>query len=406
MAGGGMSGAAVHVCHVITRLDLGGAQENTLYTARSLREPFRASLICGRGGVLDDEARQIDGVALTFVDELVHPIRPLADAAAVARLAALFRRTAPRIVHTHSSKAGIVGRLAARLARVPVIVHSIHGFGFNDEQPALLRSILVALERAVAPLTTHFIAVSHATLEKGVALRIVPRQRASVIRSGVKIAEFESAARAADGAEGTGLRRELGLTPGTPLIGMVACLKPQKSPLDFIEVAARVGAVFPEASFVVAGDGQLRNQMLARAGSLGLAGRLHLLGWRRDIPRVIAALDVLVLPSLWEGLPRVLPEAIAAGVPIVATRVDGTADILEEDVTGLVCAPHDVDGLALRVERLLRAPELGRSLASRARGVLPEFDIDAMVRAQERLYLDLLGGGGRREKTENPTQAV
>jgi glycosyltransferase involved in cell wall biosynthesis len=376
----------VRVCHVITRLDLGGAQENTLYTVAHLGAPFRPSLVCGEGGILDEEARRIPGVNVTFVPSLVRDIRPHRDLAALRRLARILRRDRPAIVHTHSSKAGILGRLAARLAGVPIAIHTIHGFGFHEGQPAALRSLLVGLERAVAPLTTHFIVVSRANLEEGAALGIVPRGRATLIRSGVRIAEFEAAARDPALRDGRGLRRELGLPDGVPLIGMVACLKPQKSPLDFVEVAARVAAAEQRAVFVLAGDGELRARVEARARALGLDGRLHLLGWRRDIPRIMAALDVLVLTSLWEGLPRVIPEAIAAGVPVVATAIDGTADVLRDGETGLVRPARDVEGLAAGVGRLLRDRPFARALAARARSILPEFDIDVMVRSQESLY--------------------
>jgi glycosyltransferase involved in cell wall biosynthesis len=157
-----------------------------------------------------------------------------------------------------------------------------------------------------------------------------------------------------------------------------------------VEVAARVARDVPDAAFLLAGDGELRDAVSARVEALGLSGRFHLLGWRRDVPGILAGLDVMVLTSSWEGLPRVLPEAIAAGVPIVATAVDGTNDIIAEGRTGLVCRPHDLEGLSGAVLRLLREPALGRSLVDRAREVLPEFDIDAMVRAQESLYQTLL----------------
>ena len=381
---------SIRVCHVITLLELGGAQETTLYTVANLRPPFRANLVCGAGGLLDEEARRIPGVAPTFLPSLVRPICPVADLRALLGLTALFRRLRPHIVHTHSSKAGILGRMAARLARVPIVVHSIHGFGFNDRQPALLRSLLLALERRAARSTTHFIVVSRANLERGVALGIVAREKATLIRSGVMLGRFEAAGREEASRSASGFRRELGLSPGAPVVGMIACLKPQKSPLTFVEVAARVAAKLPDASFVLAGDGELRARVLARAAALGLGGRLHVLGWRRDIPRVMAALDVLLLTSLWEGLPKVLPEAIAAGVPVVATAVDGALDILDDGVNGFLCNPGDVEGMAERVRRLLRDPELRRELAGRARAVLPQFDIDAMVRAQERLYSQLL----------------
>ncbi|MFQ5877314.1 MAG: glycosyltransferase family 4 protein [Acidobacteriota bacterium] len=385
-----MNGEPVRVCHIVTRLDLGGAQQNTLYTVSHLREPFRPSLVCGPGGLLDAEARALAPIPVTFVPRLVRPIRPLSDLLALLRLTAILRRERPQIVHTHSSKAGILGRLAAWLARVPVVVHSIHGFGFHDAQPRALRALLVAVERAVAPLTSHFIAVSHANLDRGLSLGILRRDRVSLIRSGIRVAEFRGPEGRRGPRRGGGIRRELGLPEDVPLVGMIACLKPQKCPLDFVEVAARVARAVAGSAFVIAGDGELREAARRRVDALGLGGRFHLLGWRRDVPGLLAELDVMVLTSRWEGLPRVVPEAIAAGVPIVATAVDGVTDVLRDGVTGLVAPPGDIEGIASRVARLLRDPSLGIALCDRARAVLAEFDIDAMVRAQESLYARLL----------------
>ena len=383
----------IRVCHVITLLELGGAQENTLYTVSHLGEPFVPSLVCGPGGILDDEARRL-GVPLHFVPSLTRRVRPGRDLAALFALARIFRRERPDIVHSHSSKAGILGRLAARLAAVPRVVHTIHGYGFNATRSWPVRRAFIGIERLAAKVTDRFIAVSRANLEQGVALGLFTRDRVSLIRSGVALREFEGNFRPAlPEARANGLRRELGLPEGALLVGMVACLKPQKSPLTFVEVAARVVRDVPGATFVVAGDGELRAAVERRAGELHLGGRLHLLGWRRDVPKVMAALDVLLHTSIWEGLPRVLPEAIAAGVPIVATAVDGTSDILEDGRTGIVRVPGDVEGLAEGVERLLLDRGFARGLAERARSVLGEFDIDEMVRAQERLYLSLFEAG-------------
>jgi len=391
----------IRVAHVITGLELGGAQDNTLHTVRSLRPPYAPHLFAGRGGILDDETERSLGDRLTFVDALVHPIRPWRDLAAVAALARAFRRLRPAIVHTHSSKAGIVGRAAARLAGVPVVIHSIHGFGFHDHQPAWMRRMLVAAERAAAPWTTHFVSVAATHLERGAALGIVDRERASVLRSGVHLADLAAAAERAGRAGQPALRTRLGLPAAGPILGVVPCLKPQKAPLDFVEAAARIASVRPEASFVMVGDGPLRPQIEARARSLGIASRLHLLGWRRDVPDLLAAFDVAVLTSLWEGLPRVVPEAIAAGRPIVATAIDGTAEILRDGETALLAPPGDPGAVANQVLRLLDDPALARRIASAARPLLAGFDIDRMVREQERLYGRLLdqaeraGSGGR-----------
>jgi len=394
-----VSARGVSVCHVITLLELGGAQQNTLYTVAHLEPPFRPSLVCGPGGLLDAEAGRLP-VPVRFVPSLVRPIRPHLDALTLVRLARLFRKERPDIVHTHSSKAGILGRLAAGLAGVPHVVHTIHGFGFHAAQPRLVRDAFIALERLAARVTTHFIAVSRAHIDAGVALGLFPRERVSLIRSGVVLADFERAA-GIDRActAGPSFRDELGVPRDAPLVGMVACLKPQKSPLTFVEVAARVVRDRPDAIFVLAGDGEMRVDVERLGARLGLGDRLRLLGWRRDIPWVMAALDVLLHTSLWEGLPRVLPEAIACGVPIVATGVDGTAEILEDGVSGIVCSPGDADALAAGVKRLLSDREVGHRMARRAREVLGEFDIDDMVRQQERLYLSLVRWGGRITRT-------
>ncbi|OLD65075.1 MAG: hypothetical protein AUI47_03000, partial [Acidobacteria bacterium 13_1_40CM_2_68_5] len=325
-----MNARRVRVCHVITLLEPGGAQDNTLYTVSHLDASFVPSLVCGRGGALDGEARRL-GVPLRFVPSLVRPVRPHLDALALLSLARLFRKERPDIVHTHSSKAGVLGRLAARLAGVPRVVHTIHGFGFHESQRWPVRRAFIALEGLVARLTTRFIAVSRANLETGVALGLFTRDRVSLIRSGVRLAEFERAA-GIGGSRGAGptFREEIGVPRNAPLVGMIACLKPQKSPLTFVEVAARVVRELPGTVFVLAGDGELRGEVERRAAALGLRESFRLLGWRRDVPRVMAALDVMLHTSLWEGLPRVLPEAIASGVPIVATGVGGTVDILRD----------------------------------------------------------------------------
>jgi glycosyltransferase involved in cell wall biosynthesis len=379
----------IRVAHVITRLDLGGAQDNTLHTVKHLRPPYAPFLVAGPGGLLDEET-MTSGVEAHFVPSLVRPIRPWRDVQAVAALARLFRRLRPDIVHTHSSKAGIVGRAAAAAAGVPVVVHTIHGFGFHPGQGRAVRAALRFAERAMRPATTHVVAVSRAHIARGAALGLLDPARASVIRSGVHLGAIRAACDAAASRGTEAHRARLGLPAQGPMIGMVACLKPQKAPLDFVEAAARVARNHPEARFVLAGDGELSSAVASRARALGLEGRLSLLGWRRDVPDLLAALDVLVLTSRWEGLPRVIPEAIAATVPVVATAVDGSAEILKDDENGLLAEPGDIDGIAARIGRLLDDPALAPRLTAAARPLLEEFDIDRMVRRQEALYARLL----------------
>jgi len=372
------------ICHVITKLELGGAQQNTLYTVTHLdRSRFATSLVAGPGGQLDAEARALLGVAFETSPSLDRPVRPLRDLLAVRDLKRRFERIRPDIVHTHSSKAGIVGRLAAFLAGVPIIVHSVHGWGFHPAQPRAVRALFVAAEQAAALLTTRMVAVSLANARTGAEHHIAPHEAFRVIRSGIQLSRFTAASRS--GA----LRRELGLAADAPLVGMVACLKPQKSPMDFVAVAARVVERLPAATFVLAGDGLLREPLEREIASRGLAERVRLLGWRRDPEVVIGDLDVLLLTSLHEGLPRVIPEAMAAGKPVVATSVDGTPEAVIAGKTGFLRPAGDTEGLAEDVVRLLESPALREMLGSEAQERAGAWDIDEMVREQERLYHQL-----------------
>lgn len=374
------------VIHLITKLELGGAQQNTLYTVEHLdRERFSVALWSGDGGILNDDAQKIPGVDFTIVPELVREVSPKNDWAALWKLRRMLKAEAakdlPVIVHTHSSKAGILGRLAAWLAGVPVIIHSYHGFGFNDFQKWPVKWAYIAAEWVTGKVTDEFIAVSRANLDRAVALGLAPADRVRLIRSGIAIGEFER--REIDRAA---KRRELGLDPDRPLALMVACLKPQKCPLDFVRVAEQVLRQAPAAQFAVAGDGELRPDMEAAIAAAGLTDQVKLLGWRRDVPELMWSADTLVLTSLWEGLPRVYPQSMAAGLPVVGTRVDGGPEAVVDGENGWLFEPRDVDGMAARIAELLNDPGRAREMGEKGHARVAEFDIDLMVRQQEELY--------------------
>jgi glycosyltransferase involved in cell wall biosynthesis len=377
---------AHRICHIITKLELGGAQQNTLFTVAHLDPSrFRPILVAGEPGLLDGEARALAQVEFHQVPSLVRAIRPWSDLRALVALTCLLRRLQPAIVHTHSSKAGILGRLAAWLAGVPIIVHSIHGFGFACYQSAAVRRALVALECLAAKVTTRLFAVSEANRRLGVALGLFPEDRCVVIRSGVDLAAIRRTA-----VDTTAKKRELGLEPGRPVVGMVAPMKPQKAPLDFVRVAAQVAARKPDTQFLFVGDGELRGAVEAEIARFGLAQSVRLAGWRRDVPAIMRCLDVFVLTSRWEGLPRVYLEALASGVPVVGTRVDGAAEVVRDGVNGYLVAPGDVPGLADRVLWLLANPAAAADMGRRGESLPQEFDIHHMVRRQEEEYTHLL----------------
>ncbi|MFH1176801.1 MAG: glycosyltransferase [Acidobacteriota bacterium] len=374
----------LRVLHLITMLELGGAQRNTLDTVTLLgRDAFAVGLGFGLGGELDEEAFGLADVALFPIPHLIREVRPLADLAALSEMRRCIRSFRPDIVHTHSSKAGVLGRLAAHLEGVPLVVHSIHGFGFGPHQLAPVRWAFLAAERLAARWTDHFIAVSHRNLDEGARLGLYARERACVIRSGVELTTFRTR------RGGPELRRELGIPAAAPLVVQVACFKPQKAPERFVALAELVAQRAPEAHFLLVGDGALRGELEAARRAAGLEGRLHLPGWRRDIPAVLDAATVVTLTSRFEGLPRVLVEARAAGVAIAAMAVDGVSEVIENGVNGFLAGPGEVGTLADRVCRLLAEPELRGAFAARGAAGLDEFARETMVRQQEELYCEL-----------------
>lgn len=372
----------ISVAHVITMLELGGAQENTLSTVRGLdRTRFDVALIFGPGGILDEEARSIPAARITPVPELVRQISPRYDLGAVRALVRIFRETRPQIVHTHSSKAGVVGRIAARIARVPKVVHSIHGFGFHEGQPAPKFAAFLAAERAAARLTDAFIGVSSANLAEGRARGIIgPRHQVALIRSGFDLERFR-----AEAAGGAVLREELGLDRTDEVIVSIANLKPQKDPLTLVRAMALLAPRRPRAVLLYAGDGELRPEVEAEISRLGLTGRFRLLGWRRDIPALIAASDVVALSSIFEGLPRSAVQALVARRPFVGTRVDGTPEVIHHGRNGFLVEPRSPEALAGALERGL----IERPVDPADERRVLDWDVHTMVRQQEELYAKL-----------------
>lgn len=376
------------VVHIITKLELGGAQENTLYTCRGLdRARFAVVLMHGPDGMLDAEAAAIEDSTVHVIDDLVREVAPKRDVSCVRvihrHLLQLRDRTDhPIIVHTHSSKAGVLGRAAAKLAGVGPVVHSIHGFGFHDGQPALKHAVFLNAERAAAKVTDAFIAVSRANAAEARARGIVTQdQVVEVIRSGFDIDGFRAAAR-----KGAGLRASLELPPGAELIVCIANMKPQKDPLTMIAAMAILAERRPSAILLYAGDGGLRGEVERAIAKRGLSTRIRLLGWRRDVPALMGAADVVALSSIFEGLPRVAVQAVVARKPFVGTRVDGTPEIIREGRNGHLVEPRDPMALAEALERALINRPVDPADEDRVR----QWDADEMVRAQERLYERLL----------------
>jgi glycosyltransferase involved in cell wall biosynthesis len=379
----------IRVLHVITRLIIGGAQENTMLTA-ALLEPTRyivgvvSGPQTGPEGSLIPEVRA-RGIRLTILPSLVREVHPLKDPAALVALTYLIRRGRYDIVHTHSSKAGILGRWAARLAGVPIIVHTVHGWGHHDRQHPLVCRAYILLERITQRVTDRLVVVSPRDIEKGLVDGIAGPEKYVTIRSGIELDRFRVPARPREA-----VRAELGIPRGAVVVGTVTRLSPQKAPLDFVAAAAQVAAQRRDVYFVIVGGGPLQARVEAQVAALGLAGRVRLTGLRRDIPDLLHSLDIFALTSLWEGLPRVLPQAMAAGLPIVATAVDGNAEAVTDELNGLLTPPGDPSAMAGALMRLVDDSALRREMGQTGQTRIEEFGVRKMIQDIAALYEALL----------------
>jgi len=327
------------------------------------------------------------GAVVTEVP-MAREIAPAADAGALLRLARHLRRSRPDVVHTHSSKAGILGRAAAVLAGVPAIVHSPHAFAFQMRVGPRRRALYLALERLAARRTDCLVAVSHAEAELAVAGRVLPAKRVAVIENGV---DPESAAAP---AEGRYVREELGIPAEAPVVLFVGRLCDQKAPEVLVDAAARVLSAHPEAVFLLAGDGPLREQVAGQAVRAGCEESVRTLGHRDDAPRLYAAASIFALPSRWEGLPYALLDAMNAGVPAIVSDIPPLREVVRDGETGLLAPTDDPVALAGALARLLAEPEAARALGAAGQAHVREhYALARQIDQLARLYRWLAGRG-------------
>ncbi len=375
---------AINLLYVITKLELGGAQKQLLSLIRHLdKNRFRLFLFTAEDGLLLPEALSINGLTIKKSICLERPINPLKDLFALIEIYRFIKKNNIEIVHTHSSKAGILGRLAARLAKVRIILHTVHGWSFNDYQPRGKRLFLIWLERLVAQVTDKLIVVSTYDQQKGLVNRIGKENKYSLIRYGIDYTEF--------GFKGQNVREELGINANDLVVGMISCFKPQKSPQDFIRLAFLVKKASPDARFILVGDGILRERIERLIRKLNLEKQVILTGWRKDIARILSAIDVFVLTSLWEGLPISVLEAMASSKPVVSTHTGGVAEAIVEGRSGFLVPPKDMNRMSDRLVLLLKDKNLRNQMGRNAReGLNLNFALTSMVENSQNLYGDLI----------------
>jgi len=376
----------VSVLHIITRLIVGGAQENTMYTAALLdQDQYQVEVISGpqtgSEGSLIEETRA-RGVTLTIFPRLLRQISPINDAIVLWQLYRFIRKNHFTIVHTHSSKAGILGRIAAKLAGTPIIIHTVHGWSFHDHMAGWLKTIYITLEKFCAGWTDAMIVVTKQDVKKGLDYLIGNRSQYHLIRSAIPLDEFSP-----ENHDKEQVRSELGIPPNALVLGNVGRFSPQKNPLDWIRVAGLVARELPDCYFLLVGDGPLRPDVEKAIQEEKIADRVILTGLRRDPGKMMAAMDVFLLTSLWEGLPRVIPQAMSMGLPVVCYRVDGIQEIIETGINGFVFSPGDIAGVAKICIDLFHDKDKRETIGNNGRVFSAnEFNINAMIADISALY--------------------
>ncbi len=385
-------GKPLRVLHVITRMIVGGAQENTMLSC-ALIDPiqFPSTLMTGRETGIEGELHaeaHARGVRLIVEPSLVRRLSPWHDLIATFRLWHAIRGGRYDVVHTHSSKAGILGRIAAWLAGVPVIVHTAHGWSFNRHQPWHIYWLYVWLERICAWFSTALVVVGSPNRDEGLALGIGRPEQYRLIRSGIEVQSYRDITISRDQA-----RSRLSLPRESFVIGSVGRLCEQKAPLDLLEAFVPVANARPEVRLVFVGDGPQRLNLEAAVARHGLEDRVHLAGLRRDVPELLRAFDVFALASRWEGLPRVFPQAMAAGLPIVATLVDGAPDAITSGENGWLVKVGDMASMADRLNALAADPDTARRMGAAGCARVEEFSAQQMVHELADLYTRLAANG-------------
>ncbi|TEB04623.1 putative glycosyltransferase EpsD [Pelotomaculum schinkii] len=381
----------VRILYIITLSEIGGAQKVVYHLAAGL-EPglFDIAVACAPGGELVGWLRGLPETIEVFeLPELKRDISPLDDFKALWKLYSIIRKGNFDIVHCHSSKAGILGRLAARLAGVPAIYFTAHGWGLHAYQNWVARLFFIWAERLAGTVSTKVICVSEADLIKGKALKLAPAEKFTLIHNGLPEPDQN------DGL----LRGEFGFSKEDMVIGTVARLAPQKDPIFLLQVAERIlsrqnsYAGQRQPFFVMIGDGPLRSSCKAYLTAKGIDKSVFLLGSREEAACLMRDFDVFVLFSRWEGLPLTIIEAMLGGCPVAATKVGGVSELVEDGKTGLLIDESDLAAAEAALMDLIANPPRRRAMGKAGRErALRLFSIDKMIQKYRDLYLERLPG--------------
>jgi glycosyltransferase involved in cell wall biosynthesis len=388
---------SVRVLRVIARLNMGGPTLHVSYLTKGLDERgYETTLVAGqlaRGEDSMSYAAETLGIDVVQIPQLHRDLSPVYDPVAVKRLVAEIQRVRPHIVHTHTAKAGAVGRMAALLAgdaKPPVVVHTFHGHVLRGYFDPVRTEFFRETEKFLARHTTRLIAVGPEVRDDLVELGVAPAEKFTVIRLGI---DLES--RVGDGSAGGELRRQFGIPAERFVVGWIGRMTGIKRVPDVLETFKRLLALGVDAQLVLVGDGPERDRLEEQAHELGIQKRTLFAGYQREISGYYDLFDAFLLPSRNEGTPVVAIESLAARTPVVATRVGGVPDVVRDGIDGYLAEVGDVDALAARLAELARDPELRARMGEAGREhVIPRYRISRLIDDVDALYRELLAETG------------
>ena len=379
------------ICHIITRMIVGGAQENTLLTIKGHIEKGHEVVLVtgfspGREGELLKNV-EMPSFPIVEIPEMVREVSPFKDLKALARLREYLKKEKFDVVHTHSSKAGIIGRIAARQAGIPVVVHTVHGQAFHAYEKPWRKWLYIWAERIAARYCDKIYAVAQAMIDQCVEAKVAPREKYMVVYSGMDTAAFSNAKRDLE------LRKSLGIPDNAKVIVTVARLFPQKGYEEMLPAAAQLVKEFPDLHFLPVGDGPMFDQLQKQIADLGMSDHFHFAGLvpPHRVCDYIAQADVLWHLSLHEGLPRAVVQALAVGIPAIGYKLDGTPEVILNGETGYVTAPQDVDAVVKHSSELLKEAALRQKMGENGTAlVIERFAWRRMADILETEFLALL----------------
>ena len=387
------------VIHIITRLDKGGSAETTLHIVSSLNmEKYDVFLAHGLSresnmSIMEKEVVESDlllaeakGVRVFALPSLVRRLSFKNDLLAFINIYRLIKRIRPHIVHTHTSKAGLLGRLASFLARVPIIIHTPHGHVFHSYYGPVMTKVFVFAEKILSFMTDKITALTNRERDEHLEEGIASIEKYVVIHSGVMLDRLMNM-----NIDAGAVRGEFGIAQDSNVVGVVGRLVPIKGHKYLVSAAKRIIKEFRNTVFVFVGDGYLSSRLERQAESVGVRKNIIFTGWRKDAVEILDLFDILVLPSLNEGMGKVLVEGMALGKPIIASNVGGIIDLVRNGENGILVPPGDSDALGEAILQLLKDKNLSEKLGKNGKAmVYPEFDASVMVKQIDDLYESLL----------------